>query len=68
MQPLPLGEIIIDYTNWKGERRERRILPRTLWFGTTEHHRGAPQWFILALDVEKNATRDFALRDIHSVR
>jgi predicted DNA-binding transcriptional regulator YafY len=67
MQPLPLGEIIIDYTNWRGERRERHILPRTLWFGTTEHH-PEPQWFILALDVEKNATRDFALRDIHSVR
>jgi hypothetical protein len=68
MRPLPLGEIIIDYTNWKGERRERRVLPRTLWFGTTEHHPGEPQWFILALDVEKGKTRDFALKDIHSVR
>ena len=67
MQPQNMYEIVVDYTNWRGERRERVIEPRRVWFGTTEHH-PEPQWFLAALDVEKDQTRDFALRDIHSMR
>jgi predicted DNA-binding transcriptional regulator YafY len=62
---MPDQVIIIDYTNWKGERRRRTILPRELWYGTTSYHT-TPQWFIRAVDLEKTAVRDFALRDIHS--
>jgi predicted DNA-binding transcriptional regulator YafY len=64
--PIPC-EIVIDYTNWKGERRERRVRPIELWYGSTEHHPEA-QWFMQALDIEKDDYRDFALKDIHSVR
>lgn len=67
MQPQNMYEIVVDYTNWRGERRERVIEPRRVWFGATEHH-PEPQWFLAALDVEKDQTRDFALRDIHSMR
>lgn len=63
----PVAEVILDYTNWKGERRLRRVLPRELWYGVTNYHR-EPQWFIRGVDLEKNAVRDFALRDIHGTK
>ena len=56
----------LDYTNWKGERRWRRVLPQSLWYGTTSYH-PTPQWFIRAVDLEKNAVRDFADKDLHGV-
>ena len=43
------------------------MLPRELWYGATNYH-PEPQWFIRAIDLEKNAVRDFALRDVHGVR
>ncbi len=56
----------LDYTNWKGERRWRRVLPQSLWYGATNYH-PTPQWFIRAVDLEKNAVRDFAVKDLHGV-
>jgi predicted DNA-binding transcriptional regulator YafY len=64
MQPMA---IVLDYTNWKGERRDRRVMPLTLWFGVSEFH-NEPQWFIRAMDLERNAMRDFALATIHGVQ
>jgi predicted DNA-binding transcriptional regulator YafY len=64
---IPDRCIRIDYTNWRGERRERIIEPSEVWFGATPHH-PEPQWFLRALDVEKGEDRDFALRDIHTSR
>jgi predicted DNA-binding transcriptional regulator YafY len=57
-------EVVIDYTNWRGERRERRIRPINFFFGTTPAH-PEEQWFCHAHDIEKNAPRTFAMRDIH---
>ena len=57
----------LDYTNWKGERRWRTVLPQSMWYGTTSYHT-TPQWFIRAVDLEKNDVRDFALVDVHAVR
>jgi predicted DNA-binding transcriptional regulator YafY len=56
--------IKILYTNWRGETAERLILPVRLWFGTTEWHKHE-QWLLRAVDIEKDAERDFALKDIH---
>lgn len=56
--------IKFDYTNWKGVRRTRTVWPKSIWFGSTEHHPSL-QWFMNALDMEINETRDFALRDVH---
>ena len=53
----------IIYTNWKGEKRERVIEPRHIYFGSTEYHK-EPQFLIEALDVEKNEVRHFALKDM----
>ncbi len=57
--------IVIDYTNYRGERAHRRVLPNRLWFGTADWHR-EPQWILDAWDVEKGVIRSFAMRDIHS--
>lgn len=56
----------IMYTNWKGEKRERSIIPIMLWYGSTEFH-PKPQMLLQALDVEKNQVRDFSVKDIEPI-
>lgn len=51
------------YTNWRGESSWRQVWPGHTWYGTTEWHKD-PQWFLHALDIDKNEVRDFALVDI----
>lgn len=58
-----MKKVKIIYTNWRGETSERLIIPIKIWFGSTKWHNDK-QWFIRALDVEKNEERDFALKDI----
>ena len=58
-------ETTIDYTNWKGIRSKRRILPYRVWFGSTQWHQ-KPQWFLFAFDQEKHGWRDFAMQSIHA--
>lgn len=58
---------VIDYTNYKGERGFRNIQPERLRFGATEYH-PEKQWLLEAYDLDKEATRTFAVRDIHSWR
>lgn len=53
----------IDYTNWRGERAWRRIIPYKIYFGVTEHHK-FPQWILDAYDLDKYARRHFAMADI----
>lgn len=53
----------IIYTNWRGETAERTIEPIKVWFGNTEWHK-ENQWLLRAVDLEKKAERDFALKDI----
>lgn len=55
----------ILYTNWRGEKAWRTILPENIYFGSTEYH-PEEQWLLKAFDVEKNAYRDFAVKDIAS--
>jgi predicted DNA-binding transcriptional regulator YafY len=53
-----------EYTNHQGETIIRRVFPQYLWFGKTQWH-PEPQWFLRAYDTNKQAYRDFAMRDIH---
>lgn len=59
--------IVIDYTNWRGERALRRVWPFTgsIRFDSTEWH-PEPQWIIDVFDVAKKERRIFAMKDIHS--
>lgn len=58
-------KVIIDYTNWKGERSTRTILPIRIYWGSNEWHK-ENQWLLEAHDIDKKAVRNFALKDIHS--
>lgn len=53
----------ILYTNYRGETSQRQIVPAALWWGATSWH-PEPQWVIDAYDLDKGATRSFAVRDI----
>lgn len=59
-------KIKFTYRNWRGETGIRMAEPVGLWFGSTEWH-PVPQWFFRATDTEKNAIRDFAVRDMTEV-
>jgi len=64
---LPGEVVVIDYTNWRGERRHRRIIPqyRGLVFWQSDHHPGT-QWLLSAVDCEDNKIKQFAMKGIHS--
>lgn len=57
--------IQIVYTNYKGETGLRKILPKEIHFGNNDWH-VEPQWLLTAFDLEKNAERTFAMRDIRA--
>lgn len=57
--------VVITYTNWRGERGQRVIVPLTIRFESTEWHPDE-QWILRAIDIDKGATRDFAMKDIES--
>ena len=58
-----MKEIKILYTNWRGETSVRRILPKELVFKSTEWHK-EEQWLLVAHDLDKDAERMFACKDI----
>lgn len=58
-------DVIIDYTNWRGERRKRQVRPNRIAFGYTAYHTQM-QWLVWALDLESGIEKAFAMKDIHS--
>ena len=54
----------IRYTNYRGETADRKVVPKMIRFATTEWH-PEPQWLLDAFDLEKQADRSFAMKDIH---
>ncbi|OHV73363.1 hypothetical protein [Ensifer sp. LCM 4579] len=52
------------YRNWRGEIATRKAVPLRLEFASTEWHPEA-QWLLIAWDIEKRATRSFAIKDIN---
>jgi predicted DNA-binding transcriptional regulator YafY len=61
----PREEVLIDYTNYHGERSKRLVRPLSVAFENSEWHPDT-QWILHAIDVERGETREFALKDIHS--
>lgn len=55
----------ILYTNTRGETAIRRIVPERIWFGQTVWHPDK-QWLLDAHDLDKEAQRSFALKDIRA--
>lgn len=62
------GKVVsIDYTNWRGERGLRKIVPVRIYFGQTSWHPG-DQWLLEAIDVDKGELRTFSMSHIHEWR
>jgi predicted DNA-binding transcriptional regulator YafY len=59
-----MKRVIIDYTNWRGLRGNRRIRPTGLAFASNEYHR-EPCWMVLARDLDLDEDRTFPLQNIH---
>ncbi len=59
----PGQTIIFGYRNWQGKIGVRTARVIRLTYGATEWH-PEPQWLLEAFDIEKNAVRAFALRDM----
>jgi len=57
--------VVIDYTNWKGNRRKRRIIPARIEFTRNEYHPEF-QYLLIAWDLDEQAYRYFAMKDVHS--
>lgn len=53
----------IVYTNHAGLTSIRKILPLDIRFGACDYHPGE-QWLMEAYDIDKEATRTFAMKDI----
>ena len=56
-------QISFEYVNYKGTKSTRNVIPMSLRFGSTEYHTGN-QWLLVAYDIDKQAKREFALKDI----
>lgn len=65
----PRKQVWIDYTNHRGKRAWRRVMPTpaALSFENSEWH-PKTQWVMEAVDLEKNVLRSFALASIHEWR
>jgi len=58
--------VLIDYTNWRFERRKRCIYPLSIRFGTSKWH-PQPQWLLTATDMDDGGKqKEFAMSGIHS--
>jgi predicted DNA-binding transcriptional regulator YafY len=57
-------EVNIDYTDYKGVRSLRRILPVRLDYGKNQWHK-ENQYMIVALDLDRDEIRTFSIKDIH---
>ena len=59
-----IGEVAtMTYTNYRGERADRLVLPQRVWFGATDWH-PQPQWLMDAYDFDREALRSFAIGDV----
>ena len=61
--------VTIIYTNYRCETTIHHVLPLEYGFGVNEFHKDKdgkpePQWFMKAIDLERNVERDFAIKDI----
>jgi hypothetical protein len=59
--------LLVDYTNWKGERRSRVIKPIEMEWGSTQWH-PIHQWLLRAKDMEDGKVKHFALDGFHSMK
>jgi len=54
----------IDYTNHRGERSWRNIIPKEMMFTSNDWYK-EEQWLLAAFDLDKKLPRTFAMTNIH---
>lgn len=59
-------ETTFTYTNYKGEKRIRKIVPLRLYFGVALPYYDTPQWLLEGYDLVKQGRRVFALNNINT--
>jgi len=57
-------EFECEYRNWRGEVATRRLRAIAFWYGSTAWH-PTPGLMLRAVDLDKNAERDFAVADLN---
>lgn len=57
-------EVTIDYTNWRGERRMRKIRPLTFAHDKNQYH-PTPCYMLRAIDLEDGTVKTFAMAGVH---
>ena len=62
-----MTDLLIDYTNWRGERRVRRIRPNAIRFAASPPWHPDKTWLLTAQDMDTGEQRDFAMVCIHSI-
>jgi hypothetical protein len=71
MNPLSIiseGNIIeFSNANWRGEKGYRKVRVVSLAWGSTEYH-PEDQWLLVGFDLDKQAERIFAMKDMEHVR
>jgi len=55
--------LVFTYRNHRGEIAQRRAVPLGIRFGKSDYYR-TPQWLILAIDLERNVEREFAVANV----
>lgn len=56
---------VFSYKNYRNEISQRQVVLSSLWFGKSNpEYYPEEQWFIDALDLDKQAFRTFALKNI----
>lgn len=55
-----------DYINYRGEASRRTARMINIKYGNTPYH-PEDQFIFTAFDIEKNANRDFAMRDMRNI-
>jgi predicted DNA-binding transcriptional regulator YafY len=55
----------IVFTDSRGQRSARRIMPDRIWFGCTDWIR-EPQWLLDAYDLDRGTLRSYAMRSIEN--
>lgn len=53
------------YKNYNGELTRRHVSPVSIRFGSSEWH-PEEQWLMLAFDYDRQAKREFALKDVEN--
>ena len=59
------NSIKFEYTNWKGVKSKRNIIPIKLIFESNQYHGDNKNiWLLMAFDIDKQDVRSFAVKDI----